>query len=59
MSLVRRADVPALHFQTEFPDQRHAAVALARGIGIAILAVSALALFLVGALALGAVVMMS
>lgn len=56
---LRRDVVPALQFETDLPDQRHAAVALARGIGIAIIALCALALFLVGALALGAVVMMT
>lgn len=53
----RRAVVPDLQFDAELGDQRHAALALARGIGIAIIALVALAMFLVGALALGAVVM--
>lgn len=53
----RRAVVPALQFDSELRDQRHAVVALARGIGVAIIAVGALAVFLVGALALGAVLM--
>lgn len=53
----RRAVTSALQFDPELPDQRHAVVALARGIGVAILAVGALAIFLVGALALGAVLM--
>lgn len=53
----RRALGPDLRFDTEITDQRHAALALARGIGIAIIALVALAVFLVGALALGAVVM--
>lgn len=56
---VRRAAVPALPFDAELPGQRHAALTLARGIGIAVLAVIALGVFLAGALALGAVVMIS
>jgi hypothetical protein len=54
---LRREVVPAGEFDGELPDHRHAAMALARGVGICILAVGALGVFLVGALALGAVVM--
>jgi hypothetical protein len=55
----RSADVPVLHPEADLPAQRHAVLALARGIGFVIIALFALALFLVGALALGAAVMMT
>ena len=56
MLQLRRAAVPALPLDAD-PAHRHAAWALARGIGVSVLAVSALIMFLFGALALGAVVL--
>ena len=53
---LRRDVVPSVDIDTGFADQRHAALALARGIGICLVAVSALIVFCVGALALGTVV---
>jgi hypothetical protein len=53
---LHREVVPALEFERELPVQRHAVMALVRGIGVGILAIGALGMFFVGAMALGTVV---
>lgn len=55
---LRRAIAPAQGFGGELPVHGHAhlAVVFAQAVGIAILALGALSLFLVGAIALGTVV---
>lgn len=54
---LRRDLVPVMQFEAELPDHRHAALALARAIGISILVVAALAMFAFGAFALGTVLL--